>query len=199
MSDYKSMLDKRDMLKLSYLESDLEILSRIIDTERNKFNESLHIILNRNENLLSMYNSIHEVENENDGGIVENEVKKEVEVVSNPIVDDNIKSIYRKLVKLTHPDKTGDVELNDVYLNIQNYYNSGDVISIYKICDDLGVDYDIDDDIRLMLSIKLIDIENDIDVIKQNFIWRWIENSYDDDIILEYLYDMFKIKRYNNN
>jgi hypothetical protein len=54
-----------------------------------------------------------------------------------------LKNLYRKIVKLTHPDRTMDTNLNNIYINATKFYNEGDLESIFLICIRLDIDFEI--------------------------------------------------------
>lgn len=85
--------------------------------------ELLSYIINNNPELKELYDSkrnelineslIVNIESEYDG-----EEKEEVVMDNSKIKDPKIKSLFRKIVMETHPDRISDVNLNNIYIRI---------------------------------------------------------------------------------
>jgi DnaJ-domain-containing protein 1 len=57
-----------------------------------------------------------------------------------------LKKIYRDIVKLTHPDKVDDEELNETYINAKNAYEQYDLFELYFISNKLNIILDLAED-----------------------------------------------------
>ena len=102
---------------------------------------------------------------------VSTDVNKEEEISEkiNPEIDDdlvnkqmpdNIKKIYREIVKLTHPDKTEKMnnrdELNDMYIKAKIAADEYDIYGLLVICDKLKIKWLIDISEKKILEDNLI-------------------------------------------
>ena len=54
-----------------------------------------------------------------------------------------IKSMYRSIVKSTHPDKVSDSRLNEIYVDATNAYDSESLVRLMSICDKMNIPYEI--------------------------------------------------------
>ena len=56
-----------------------------------------------------------------------------------------IKDIFRKIVKLTHPDKTNSDKLINIYISAKKFYEENNLLELYLICINLNIDIDVSD------------------------------------------------------
>lgn len=103
--------------------------------------------------------------------------------------DQNVKKLYRDIVKATHPDKIKNQKLNELYLEATSAYESGDTVTIYKVCADLMIDIDFEDDILEKIKLKIQEYKNQIHFLESTFTSQWIKSSDSDKnkIILKYI------------
>jgi len=88
--------------------------------------------------------------------------------------DPKLKSIYRKIVTITHPDKVKSNALNKFYVKATDANKNGDILTLYSICNELGIDFEITDDevhaIRKrnqLIRVYHINFEN-------GHLWQWV-------------------------
>jgi hypothetical protein len=194
MLDLKKLEINRLIKEFEYLESDYEYKSELIKESSSNFLNSVDEILDTNSDLRIIYEekngkgeSIYFKEyNDEDSNT---EVYNEEEYNKEDTRTDRIKKLYREIVKITHPDKIRNPKLNNLYIEASEYYYLNDMMGIYKICDDLLIDINVDnDDIEFMKS--------NIDILKQKIlflenshIWGWY-NEIDqkkNNIVLEFI------------
>jgi len=87
--------------------------------------------------------------------------------------DDKIKKLYRKIVKITHPDKVKNKKLNEMYLKATKYYDLLDIAGIYSIIDELNIDFDVDDSEIELISNKINNLKDRICFIESTVTWNW--------------------------
>lgn len=101
---------------------------------------------------------------------------------------DRTKRLYRKIVKITHPDVIKHNELNLTYIRATKLYQSEDYVGLYEICDQLHIDYDIEDEIE-GIKTEINTIKNKINFIENTLTWKWFNEMPDNKskIIFDYI------------
>lgn len=175
-------LTKLELNKLikeyEYLKSEYEYQSELIKISDMAFLRNLDSFLERNEELKSIYNDY--TNKEDDVEEVEGLSKEDYEIREDkkPIIKDNkIKSLFREIVKVAHPDKTMNSALNGFYIQAKNFYENNDIIGIYKICDDLSIDYEISENDFENIKENIEIIKNKISFIKNKITWKWVNTD----------------------
>lgn len=213
--------------QLSYLKVDLEYKQKIVEEGDKDFLSMMNEILDENPDLKKSYFEKEEKRKEkiiedilNKAQEDEKKYQEEVEKNLNEDTDDNsnedndkielnsedkpkqkdskIKKLYRKIVKLTHPDKIGDIQLNSLYLNATMYYDTNNLYGIYMICDELNIKYDIEESEVIIMDTKVKELKKEIDFIEGTYTWKWSTASSDDirrQIILEFINMKIKIQK----
>lgn len=90
-----------------------------------------------------------------------------------------IKNIYRKIVKITHPDKTDSEKLFEVHTKAKNYYEENNLLGLYLICMDLNIKVDLED-------VKIEELKESIDKkkkylnsLEKSYLWLWVNAESD--------------------
>ena len=113
------------------------------------------------------------------------EFKKDEKVIDDKDISKysklKMKNIYREIVKVTHPDKTDLVELNEIYVEAKKAKEKNDLLELYFICGKLKIDIKLDEiDIKALNKI----IENKKKVLEQfekSWIWAWANANSDEE------------------
>lgn len=178
----------RLLKELDYLKSDFDYKSEVASQIDSEFMKDVDRILGLNPELKELYLK-EEVKytasiNEQLENIIE---ETDVEHIEHSKEE---KSLYRQIVKLTHPDKIEDENLNSLYLEATKAYNNGSIIDLVNICNQLGLKYSEE-------LIDPIDIQKEINSIKEHikficstYTWRWNESEeYDkrNELVLEFI------------
>ena len=87
--------------------------------------------------------------------------------------NEKLKKLYREIAKLTHPDKIKNNKLNTLYLKATNYYDENNIIGIYAICNELAIDYEIDDDDISFIFQRIGNIKQRISFLESTYTWKW--------------------------
>ena len=144
MNNLEKLEIKRLLKELYFIESDYEYKNELINQLELEFIDSVNNYLDNHPTLKEAFDDkINQRFQETINKKIE-ESKKEVAIVEKEIieVDPKVKKLYREIVKKTHPDKVKDSDLNDLYIESTKYYEKGDILSIYKICDELNLEYE---------------------------------------------------------
>ena len=111
-----------------------------------------------------------------------------------------MKTLYRQIVKLTHPDKTmhknNKKELNELYIRSKKAMTSLDVYELLTICDRLDIKYNIDINQKDILEENLSKKKSQLKSLEDSFIWLWIKAQTD--IEKDIIVDLFLQKHKKN-
>lgn len=85
------------------------------------------------------------------------------------------KDIYREIVKIAHPDITGeDVDMTRLMRHATEAKNKDDLMTLLDICDDLDITKpDLSDDHIIIMENNISSKENEIKAIQKSDAWVW--------------------------
>lgn len=213
MNKVKILEVKKLLKELEFIESDFEYRNEIIFEADSIFINSINNFLENHEELKKIYdNKITEKINQS----IKKSEKSDEEIIT--IEDDTIdtqdeseytsqneeniedkesisiiKKLYREIVKLTHPDKAKNKNLNDIYLKATKFYDESNKIGIYSICDELNINYDIEEDDIVLISNEIKKIQEKISFIESTYTWQWY-NCKDEVLKNQILINYIKLK-----
>ena len=207
MNKLKDLEIKKLLKELDFIEMDYEYRSEVVSEADSEFMNSINNFLSKNPELKEIYDKkvtdrIEKTINE----VKQKEVDKSTQ--SDNIEDDfnqdsiddiisektpEVKKAYRDIVKLTHPDKVKDKRLNDFYIKSTDLYNNNDKIGLYKICDELGISYDIDENDTEIIEDKINTLKRKINFLESTFTWKWF-NTKDEKLRDRILLDFIGLK-----
>lgn len=215
MNKLKNLQTKKLLKQLEFIELEYQYTSEVVSEADTSFVDSLNSVLEKYPELKDKYNKkldetiennieksikgdksneddkyeeLEEEEEEED--VIEKDENKEIKEKSK-----KVKKLYREIVKLTHPDRVKDKEVNDIYIEATAYYDDNDKLGIYKVCDDLKIDYDIDHEDEEFISLKIKEYEKKISFLESTFTWVWFntkEKEEKEDIILKFINNKIK-------
>ena len=204
MNKLKSLEIKRLIKELDYIESDLEYTSEVISEADSEFIRCVNEFLQIHPEIKDMYDKKitekinetiknklddeeersekeeHEEENEDGGGEkedMEEEGQNIEEESKTKEATSKLKKLYREIVKLTHPDIVSKKHLNELYIEATMYYDNNDKIGIYKICSQLNIDYEIEEDDAEFISTKIDSLRKKIGFLESTFTWKWYKTD----------------------
>ena len=191
MNNLEKLEIKRLLKELDFIESDYEYKNELINQLELEFIDSVNNYLDNHPTLKEAFDDkINQRFQETINKKIE-ESKKEVVIVEKEIIeiDPKVKKLYREIVKKTHPDKVKDSDLNDLYIESTKYYEKGDVLSIYKICDELNLEYEFGLEENELIKNKITSYKEKINLLQSTFTWKWsyTEEGSKDKIIEDYI------------
>src|ERR1035437_2065854 len=134
MENLKYLEFQRLIKELQFVEADYIYQHEIIRQSDKVFLEEIELMLNKFPELKNILKEKKEM------------VINQVDI--NPIIEEietqqplEVKQIYREILKSTHPDKIKNTKLNELYLEATNAYESGDLVTLYKVCSVLMIDF----------------------------------------------------------
>lgn len=98
-----------------------------------------------------------------------------------------LKSLYRNIAKTTHPDKIGDTNFKELYLDATEAYEKNNLLSLLSICDKLKIPYDVTDEELELLKQEIKKIKLRLDFLETTFTWKWMVEENKEMIILNYI------------
>lgn len=183
MNKLKELEIKRLLKELEYVESDFEYRNEIISEADHDFIGKVNNFLEGHPELKELYDrKITETLNNNFIKKKEeiNDINEESVFIDEVVTIDKspkVKKAYRDIVKLTHPDKVKKESLNNLYMKATNYYDSNDTIGLLKICYDLCINFEIDDEENELIRHRINDIKNKINFLESTITWKWLESD----------------------
>lgn len=202
MNRLKDLEIKRLLKELDFIETDYEYRSEIVSEADSEFMDSINQFLSKNPELKDLYDkkvtdriekTINNIKkNEQQEEFINEEQSKEDDVMINE-KSPEVKKVYREIVKLTHPDKIKDKRLNDYYIKSTDLYNDNDKIGLYKICDELGIEYQIDENDTEIIEDKINTLKRKINFLESTFTWKWF-NTKDEKSRERILLDFISLK-----
>jgi hypothetical protein len=209
MSRLKNLNIKRLLKELDFIEMDYEYRSELVSDADSDFMNRINEFLSKNPDLKDIYDKkvtdrIEKTINQAKAKVLE---EIPIDVEDDTVLEDNqdfddiipnekspeVKRVYREIVKLTHPDKVSEKKLNDYYIKSTELYNNNDKIGLYKVCDDLGIEYEIDENDTEIIEDKINTLKRKINFLESTFTWKWF-NTKDEKVKEKILLDFISLK-----
>jgi uncharacterized protein (UPF0305 family) len=212
MNKIESLRIKKLIKELDYIETDFELRTELVNEADTEFIMSINNFLEKNLKLKEIYdskitenlersikNKIKDVKlertkqekvGEDDDNFFEERKDKIKEDENRINIHTKIKKLYREIVKKTHPDIVNDIKLNDIYIKATKYHESNDKLGIYKICNELGIQFEIDLEDSLFIEQKINEYKKRINFLESTFAWKWFnteEESEKNNMILTFI------------
>lgn len=197
MSRLQQLEVKKLIKEFEFLGSDFEYKNELVSDADNSFIQNVNQFLDDNPEVKKLFDRkiserLDKIISERVEHKVNNEENFITEEVENTTIkkDDKIKKIYREIVKKTHPDKVDNKKLNDIYIKANTHYEDNDIINIYSICDELGIEYDVTEDDAELIRNNIENIKQKINFIESTTTWKWYytdDDNIKNEIILNYI------------
>ena len=212
MNKLKSLEIKKLLKELEFTESDFEYRNLAVSEADSLFINSINDFLGQHPELKKIYDdkitekinkTIEKIQKKSNDE-TENSENKNVQDDISSIEEEQkndedkanisqIKKLYREIVKLTHPDKVKSNKHNELYIKSSKYYESGNKIGIYSICNELDIECEIEEDDVILISEQISSLKNKINFIESTFAWQWY-NCEDEMLKSQILLNFIKLK-----
>lgn len=178
MSRLKSLEFQRKLKELQFVESDYLFQSEILKQSESEFFNSVHTILEGNSDLKMIWEDkmLKQQSSSNKDEILSTEIITEN---IKPVIEPEVKKIYRDIVKNTHPDRIKNPKLNELYLEATAAYEVNDIVNLFKVCNDLMIDVDWSEDILTKIEERIQTFKAQINFLESTFTFRWLKSSDD--------------------
>ena len=217
MNKVKLLEVKKLLKELEFIESDFEYRNEIISEADAQFISSINQFLQNHPDLKEIYDnkvtekinqSIKKTQESSDEDKSEptdihiqeddtidekeepNNIEENKEETKNTKHFSKIKKLYREIVKLTHPDKIKNERLNEIYLKATKYYDEFNKIGIYAICNELSIQYELEEEDVSLLYEEIQKYQQKINFIEHTYTWKWYnceDAQQKDQILLNYI------------
>lgn len=166
--------------KMDYLQAELDYKTELLSKIDVEFNKKINKLTSDSPDLDTIVNeSGDRVNVPTVTALSDGEVK---------LPDQENRDIYRKITKITHPDKVENSYLNDMYIKASKYYEIGDSINLCLVATQLGVE--IDDDVESDIIERIEDIKSRIQLLENSYTWRWFHSKTESErnkVILDFI------------
>lgn len=198
MNKIKQLEVKKLLKQLDFIESDFNYKNEIVSSADNDFIKRVNELLDEHKELKIVFDEIMDkkidfIFNKKLQRIEEIKSEEIMEELSEVILDNpnsKVKKLYREIAKVTHPDKTINKKLNEFYIKATNCYTTNDIAGIYAICDQLDIEYEIDEEDNIIINEKINKLKEGILFMESTMTWQWY-NSEDIDekekIVMNYI------------
>jgi len=166
------MSDKLKQLEIKKLLSEYEYL--IVDDEYKQ-----QIISDYSSQFISEINETAGIkeEKEEDGEIIPPEEKEIIKKINDEDLTDEtkkrIKSMFRGIMKKTHPDKVQSEELVDIYIKSKEAYETNDILGLCFYANKLNVIVELSDMEVEILKDMIKKKKEELETIEKSWLWLW--------------------------
>lgn len=198
-------LEVRKLIKeLNFVESDYTYKNEMVNEIEGLFINSVNEFLEKHPDIKEAFDRkinqkienifrerIEEIEEKTQEDDLEFEIEDELqehEIKVDARVT-KLKKLYREIVKITHPDRTNSKKLNEIYIRATKFYDSLDIPGTYSICDELDIEYEIDEKDLNLISEKISRLKEGIVFMESTLTWKWYnsDDSEKNQIMLRYI------------
>ena len=179
-----------------FLEDNPEIKNLFKQDE--KITDNVDEISNEDEVMQNVVEDIPYENSPSSGSIIPVGQVEEVVIPTNDLErEKKLRTLYLKIVKITHPDKTLDQILHDLYIQATEYYNEKDLLSLFYLCYKLGISFSVDSLEVEELDQKTSDFKNKNKFLENNLTLIWLYSDKRERVILDYILSQISSRRMN--
>lgn len=174
--------------ELEYIESDLNLKMETIKEIDEKFNLEIETFINNHPKLKHLLDEKKEYELKyNDEKVENGELINQDEVITE-VKNKKVKALYRNIAKLIHPDKIGDQNLKDIFIQAKKAYDENSLLPIISLCDRLNVPYDLDEDEVKLLMGQIDNYKKRLKFLESTYTWQWfVKPEKKEEIFLSFI------------
>lgn len=196
VNQIKKLEINRLIKELDYIYSDFNYKSELIKTTDQEFLSAVDYFLSVHPELLEIY---QEKVIRKEAPIIINEEKavivgtfhgEEVIEQQEPPKDPKLKTLYRAIVKSTHPDRIKDENLKELYIEATSAYDTNNILPIFTICDRLRIPYEVTEEETNLIKDEIKTIRTKVNFMETTYTYQWMinqETNLRNRIIVNYL------------
>jgi hypothetical protein len=190
MNHIKYLEFQRLIRELQFVESDYLYQSEILKLSDSEFLNSVTGILDQFPDLKEIY---YRRQNEIFEKMIVEPMSESIQSVEEEVqIEENLeaKKLYRDIVKTTHPDKIKNHKLNELYLQATEAYEKNDIVTLYKVCSELDIEFDLPDDYLYKIREKIESYKNQVSFLEKTYTFRWVKSNNDSEknkILVEFI------------
>ena len=174
MNHLKLLEFQRLIKELQFVEADYLYQSEILSIADGEFFKSI-------ENILSEFPTLREIYYSKKDKIYKSAVESFVDspITESVIIEESLESkkLYRDIVKTTHPDKIKNHRLNELYLEATEAYSKNDIITLYKVCSELNIEFELPDSYISEIKDKIQEFKNNILFLENTYTSKWLKTD----------------------
>jgi hypothetical protein len=172
--------------KYEYLCAELEVKSEISAISQGVFWENIERVVGKDDRLGDLAGSLRPDPVPPTPSVPMSEFPEDDNSVRR---DDALRSIYRSVAKLTHPDRVKNGYLNAMYVESTRCMREGDDVGMYSIAVRLGIDVDLPEALHESLVKRISETESKIRFLESSYHMRWhySDKSRKIDLVCEYI------------
>ncbi len=179
MNDLRYLEAKRLIKELEFVESDYLYQSEVIEKNEPIFLNTVESVVTKFPQLNEFWKIKNPTQLENINSSPNDELKDEQDL--------NMKKLYREIVKSTHPDKISNLKLNNLYIESTNAYENGDIVTLYRVCNDLMIDFKWGEVEIGKIKNRIQEVKGKIKFLESTYTYKWIMSKKKEDIVLDYI------------
>jgi hypothetical protein len=107
------------------------------------------------------------------GETLNTSIKKENKINADENELKTIKNIFRKIAKVSHPDKTKNIYKNKLYDEAQIAYDKNNLLVLYKVAKKLNIDIELNVSNLLLIEKIISDEKKELSSVETSFLWIW--------------------------
>jgi hypothetical protein len=168
--------------KYDYFLTEYQFKNEISLVSHNLFQENVKKVLS------SLKNETENNLNESSKEQPDNNITKENSIEEIKI-DPLIKSLYRKIAKVTHPDKISNSYLNNLYIEATEAVENNNQLLIFKICMQLDIEFEPPENLTQLIDSEISSLQKKIIFLESSYHMKWHNSSKSEknDILISYL------------
>jgi hypothetical protein len=170
-SKLSALAAKKLLSEYAYLQSDDQLKRELIDTYKKDFLKKVS----------EKRPDINQTDPNKEGSKEVPQLEEDPIEVKNKKTSDKIRKIYRSIVKLTHPDKTKDEKLIEVYVNATKAHDENNLLELFLICNDLKIEVELESEDFELLKEIIDQKRNHLKSLEGSFIWMYINATTEEE------------------
>ncbi len=175
MNNLKKLEERRLIREFDYVKSDYDFKSECHIHREREFLTEVGLFLEKHPDLKAAYGRRIDSLSVPESVCSQESESQTFENFSDVSISgkSKIKSMYRSIVKSTHPDKVSDSRLNEIYVDATNAYDSESLVRLMSICDKMNIPYEISESETEIIHQEINNIRRRADFFENTFSWKW--------------------------
>ncbi len=175
MNNLKKLEERRLIREFDYVKSDYDFKSECHIHREREFLTEVGLFLEKHPDLKAAYGRRIDSLSDPESVCSQESESQTFENFSDVSISgkSKIKSMYRSIVKSTHPDKVSDSRLNEIYVDATNAYDSESLVRLMSICDKMNIPYEISESETEIIHQEINNIRRRADFFENTFSWKW--------------------------
>lgn len=181
MEHLKDLEIKRLFKELEFVQSDYIYQSELLEVGNEAFFDQVDDFLEKFPELKQIFSEKTEknVNVRTEVSVIDvidaESVDDETEIMVMPKAE-GLKTMFRKVVKSTHPDKITNYKLNRLYLTANQAYENNNLSLMLQVCSDLEIDVNYGEHFDI-ISGKIQEFRTKMKFLKNTYTYKWMKED----------------------